>query len=583
MTQQRLGTWRFDLAFGVLAAVLLATAVYTFGLIQRGHPQALQRSTAQQQVTRPVPAKPGSIFGRTRTRYVLLACSRRVPGCFVDPFVLPDHQFDDAAIGLGRILGVSPVGLQDLLIRRRNARYVVLSKEITDDQLRRVRDLKKERKLRAIGVDYRWGREYPARSLAAAVVGFRHKDGAAGGGLELSQDARLRPTDGRQVLLGDVRRRAVWPVPERSIEARDGHNVFLTLDVVIQGFLDEAVAEAVETFDAKWGTGIVVEPMTGRILAMSSAPTFDPNRFNKSAPATRTNRCISVPFEPGSAAKPLFAAAAVDMGLMSYETRIFCENGRYRARRGGTITDHGRNYGWLTLREVVERSSNIGMAKVGEAIGNDRLWQWVKRFGLGDKSGIELPGESAGIIRPRAKWDGYSLRRVPFGQEMATTALQMAMAFAAMSNGGQLLRPRLIEQVRNAENEVVYEGRREVVRRVLSPQAAAATLSVLQGVVDRGTGRGCRLDSWTTFGKTGTAQIPGPGGYTDGAYVGTFIGGGPVGSPRALCLISVYWPDESKGYYGAKVAAPYVRRVLDRTLAYLRVPADKGGAEWAAR
>ena len=177
--------------------------------------------------------------------------------------------------------------------------------------------------------------------------------------------------------------------------------------------------------------------------------------------------------------------------------------------------------------------------------------------------------------RDLQKWDGYSLRRVPFGQEVSCTSLQLAMAFCSLANGGLLLRPRLVDRIADPSGRVIWTGKRQVVRRVLHPDVAAETLGVMQEVIERGTGKACRLERWTAFGKTGTAEIPGPGGYVPGAYTGTFVGGAPASRPRILCLISVYWPDRSKGYYGGKVAAPYVKQVLEKTLLYLNVPGDK--------
>ena len=309
---------------------------------------------------------------------------------------------------------------------------------------------------------------------------------------------------------------------------------------------------------------------------MCSVPTFNPNRFGSVSAGRRTNRAVSTPFEPGSAFKPIIAAAAVESSIADYSTRIFCENGFYRPHRGGRITDHGKSWDYLSLTEGVVLSSNICMAKIGEKLGNAMLFKSAYHFGFGKRTGIELAGESPGIIRPLERWDTYSTPRVPFGQEISATAIQLTMAFCSLANGGLLLRPRLVDQVITPHGQVVYSSRREVVRRVLSPQVADQTLSVLQDVVERGTGKQARLTRWTTFGKTGTAQIPGPGGYMEGAYTGTFIGGGPVARPRVVCLISIYHPDRAKGHYGGTVAAPYVRDVIKRTLTYLDVPPDKG-------
>jgi cell division protein FtsI/penicillin-binding protein 2 len=407
-------------------------------------------------------------------------------------------------------------------------------------------------------------------------------DGRGGGGLELSLDSQLAAIDGTRVMLADSRRRPIWTLPEASNPPKDGSHVFLCLDAVVQESLQNAVAEAVRQYGAKWGAGVVVDPMTGEVLAMSSVPSFDPGDYQRVPAEARTDRTISLPYEPGSALKPVYAAAAVDAGLVSYQTQIFCENGTYAATKGGRISDHGQHYGHLTVEDVVVFSSNIGMAKIGEKLGNRAMFGIAGRFGLGIRSGIELPGESPGIVRPLARWDGYSLRRVPFGQEISVTALQMAMAFSALANGGQLMQPRLVDHICGADGRVVWQSYPKAIRQVVKPTTAAQTLAVLQQVVERGTGKACKLDRWTSFGKTGTAQIPGRKGYIDGAFAGTFVGGAPARQPRVLCVISIYWPDKAKGYYGAKVAAPAVKKVLEQTLTYLNVPPDKSGEGWTA-
>ncbi|MDY6913645.1 MAG: penicillin-binding protein 2 [Planctomycetota bacterium] len=565
------GKWRYNVVFGLLILAVAALGVRLVLLINNCPVDAADLAEKQQRRVIKLPARQGVIFARTRGGYVPLAVSRQVPSCYVDPFILRAEEIGDTAVAVGQVLGLDPVAVQEKLIRRRRARFVWLKRRITPAEVEGIRRLRN----RAVGIQYEWRRHYPNGQLASTVVGFCNHESAAGGGLELAMYEHIAASDGRRVVLTDARRRPIWPLPEQSSLPQDGRNVFLCLDAVVQGFLEQAVRESVETFSAKWGTGIVVRPRTGEILAMCSVPMFDPNTFNRATPASRTNRAITMPYEPGSAIKPIFAAAAVEAGAADYKTQIFCENGSYRAHRGGRISDHGQNYGHLSLTDVVVYSSNIGMAKVGERLGNSRLHEAARGFGFGAKLGVELPGESGGILRPLAKWNGYSLRRVPFGQEISCTALQLTMAFSSLANGGLLLRPYLVDRVTNADGQVVYHSRRQVVRRVLSRPVADQSLEVLRQVVERGTGKACRMKYWTSFGKTGTAQISGPGGYAEGAYVGSFIGGAPARTPQAVCLISIYWPDRSRGYYGAKVAAPYVKDVLERTLSYLNVPPDK--------
>jgi len=563
---------RLGVAFTLLLMGAGLLGVRQAGLINNSTADTLDLAAKQQRMVVPLAGRPGGIWVRTRHSYRLLAGSRQSPSCYMDPYMIPEEQIDRVARDLARSLGLDSRGLSALIRSRRDSRFVWVKRDIKDREVEAVTSLGIPS---MVGITHEWRRQYPNGALAAGVLGFCLADGSPGGGLELSQRRWLGATDGRRVLLADARRRPIWLSSDDSAPPTDGHDVYLTIDASIQSFLEEAICEAVDQYDGKWAVGVVVEPATGRILAMASAPTFDPNEFNQAPPDNWANRAILCPYEPGSVAKPIFAAAAVDAGVATYNTEVFCENGVYYAPRGGRITDHGKSYGMMTLEQGVVASSNICLAKVGGMLGNNRLHAAALRFGLGAATGIELPGEEPGTIRPLDKWDGYSTPRVPFGQEMSVTALQLAMAFAALGNGGLLMKPQLIEQVTDPHGQVVYRSQPKVVRRVIRPETSASTVEVLRKVVEEGTGQNSRLSQWTSFGKTGTAQIPGVGGYIEGAYTGSFVGGAPVKSPRVICLISVYWPDKQKGYYGSTVAAPYVKSVLERTLAYLEVPSDR--------
>lgn len=563
--------WRHTFVFGLLVLALAGLSVRLTLLMRDDRVKVAAKAARQQRREIMLPGRPGSVFAASSRRYVPLAISRQVASCYGDPSLIADDEMAEVAIAVGEALGMDPPEVQLKLLERRNKRFAWLKRQITDAQVERIAALK----IPAVAVQYEWRREYPNKDLAATVIGFRRIDGVAGGGLELTQDDYIAATDGKRVVLVDAARRPIWPLPEESVLPRDGDNVFLCLDAVIQGYLQQAIGASIEKFSAEWGTGVVVDPQTGRVLAMCSLPTFDPNLYNRAAPAAMTNRAVTVPFEPGSVFKPIIAAGAVQAGVVSFQERIFCENGSYLADRGGKITDHGKKYGWLSVADGVVFSSNICMAKIGEKLGNEMLYHLVRSFGFGEPTGVELPGRSGGIVRPLAKWDGYSLRRVPFGQEISATAMQLSMAFCSLANGGLLLRPRLIDHVTDSQGQVLFRSRREVVRRVLSPSVAAQTLAVMQDVVERGTGRRCRMKNWTSFGKTGTAQVAGVGGYLEGAYTATFVGGGPVSNPRLICLISIYRPDAAKGHYGATVAAPYVKQVLAASLRYLNVPPDR--------
>jgi cell division protein FtsI (penicillin-binding protein 3) len=581
--QGQSGRWRYELVFGLLLLALGALTVRMVLLLRDERGRALAVSSRQQRMVVPLPARVGSIRACGAGSYCLLAGSRQAPLCFADPMLADLDQWSAHCILLSEILApeLSPSG-QDVLrwslfrkiADRRDIgrRYVVLQRELTGDQVRRIKQLD----LPGVRVSHEWKREYPCGDLAGTVVGFRMRDGRPGGGVELSFQDLLKATEGRRVMIADVARRPIWPLPRESHRPVDGGTIYLCLDLNVQRFLASEVRASVEKYQAQWGAGIVMNVRTGEILAMSSSPTFDPNRYARYGPEERTNRAIVCPFEPGSVLKPLYAAAAVEEGAVGWETMIDAEGGTYIVRGGGRIGDHGKDWQRLSVRDAVIRSSNIVMAKIGEKLGNDRLYAWAQRMGFGRRTGIPLPAESPGILRPLHKWDGYSLRRVPFGQEISVTSLQLVRAFAALANGGVLPEVRLVHHV------IDSQGRRidlpEVRgKRIFSQDVARQAILAMQGVVEdeEGTGRRARMERWTCFGKTGTAQVPNRHGYNDEDYVGSFIGGAPVDRPAVICLISIYKPDRKIGYYGGVVAAPYVRRVLEQTLEYLRVAPDK--------
>ena len=577
MDPRAMPKWRQNIVFGAMALVLVALGVRLYHMKLTYGEKARRMADRQQTRVVRTPARLGAIYATANNRPVLLASSRQAPTCFVDPSLLTDHEIADVAFNLAEVLDIDPMSVQDKLISRRDKRYAPIKenphREITPQQLEAVKALNN----RAVGVERQWVRGYPCGNLGGSVIGFRMRDGKPGGGLELSLNTYLNARDGKREIVVDAARRAVRLLPGTSIPPKDGSDVYLCLDAVIQDYLQQAVVETVEKHRGPktWAAGVVIDPRTGRVLAMCSVPTFDPNKSNQPG-AIATNRAVIMSFEPGSVAKPLFAAAAVSEGLVNWDTKIFCENGCYRPPRGGRITDHGKSYGMKSVTDGIVLSINTLMAKLGLKLGNKRLHQWVTKFGFGRKTGIPLPGEDAGQIRRLRDWDTYSTPRVPFGQEMAVTSLQLAMAFGALANDGLLLEPRIVDRIVDPQGKIVSKGERKVVRRIFSAKVSQDCRRVMQQVVERGTGKRCKMDKWTSFGKTGTAQIAGRGGYVEGAYTGSFVGGAPVEKPRLLCVISVYWPERSKGYYGSTVAAPYVKQVLEKSLTYLKVPPDKG-------
>ncbi len=522
-----------------------------------------------------LPARPGNIYAKTRSGRVMLAGSGRVPSVYADPVLLGRENFPDAAERVAAVLeGITAGDLYDRLYGRRDKRFVYLARGVSERQAEEIRRLK----IRAVQITYDWRRYYPRGPLAGQILGFRQIDGVAGEGVELQADRWLGGVDGRKVLRRDAGRRGTYVEVVEDRRPRDGMHVCLTMDLYIQGFLEQALRDVCDRYEAVAVMGVVMEPNSGAILAMASMPAFDPNGYRSATPEQRRNRAITDPYEPGSVFKPFIAVGAVQMSEVGIDTNFFCHHGRYHARRGGTIHEFpGLSFGLIPLSEIVIRSSNIGMAKLGERLGNESLHRIAEAFGFGRVGGVDLPGECPGRLVPTRRWTGYATRRMPFGQgPIMVTTLQLAGAFSTIANGGVLLRPRIIDRVIDAGGKVVFKSRRRVVRRVLSAEVARQFIDeVLVNVVERGTGKRCRLDNWTVFGKTGTAQIGGPNGYEERAYTATFMGSAPASRPAVVCVISVYRPNYSIGHAGGKVAAPCVREVLQKTLSYMDVPADR--------
>ncbi|MDK1032338.1 MAG: penicillin-binding protein 2, partial [Planctomycetia bacterium] len=488
------------------------------------------------------------------------------------------------------MLGVSARSVRDKLAGGvENQRFVWLKRRLPEEQAAAIR----RADIRGIGLITEGLRVYPHGSLAAHVVGMVGKDCQGLEGIEFLFNARLRGHGGLRSVKADGRRRPLWAessngaAPGGTIgtqELRDGQVIVLTIDRVIQGFVEAELNKTLEKYDAKAATSIVMDPQTGEVLAMASLPTYDPNNYADYSDEARRNRAITDPYEPGSTFKVFVAGAALATGVVKMDERIFCENGlwRYRSRR---IHDH-HSYGWLSFQDVVVKSSNVGMAKLGVRLGGERLRRAACAFGFGSRTGIFLPGEDPGFVQWPHRWSYYTTTSVPFGQEITVTPLQLVTAFSVFANGGRLLRPKIILGALDSQGRAVADlsDQTDVVAQVM-PSAVANAFrdDILVDVIARGTGRKCKIPGYRVFGKTGTAQKTAPpgseqGGYSHELYVSSFIAGASAlgeTSARVVVLVVVDEPDKSKGYYGGTVAAPCVKAILEKTLAYLGVPKRK--------
>jgi cell division protein FtsI/penicillin-binding protein 2 len=406
-------------------------------------------------------------------------------------------------------------------------------------------------------------RSYPFGALACHVIGCTNVDNLGIEGLEMACQKKLRGLDGETVLQVDARGFLQPDFKSPLKRPVDGYALELTLDATYQRIAEEELARVVTEHRAKGGMVLLLEPTTGEVLALVNLPNYDLNRIEKSAKSQRRNRAITDVFEPGSTFKLVPLVAALEERLVTAQDKIYCEGGEMAV--GPTIIHDSHKYEWLTVEEVIVHSSNIGALKLGKLLGERRLYQYARSLGFGTPTGIDLPGEVSGVLRNPAQWSQLSLPMISFGQEISATALQVANAYAAIANDGQLMRPQIIKKILNAQGEVVKEYRPKVVRRVVSRTTAREAGRILGQVVTMGTAINTSIPGISIAGKTGTAQKSAPGrGYQDDQYVSLFVGFLPVAAARLVCLVAI---DEPQGtHFASEVAVPAFRKIVERII-----------------
>jgi cell division protein FtsI (penicillin-binding protein 3) len=404
-------------------------------------------------------------------------------------------------------------------------------------------------------------RVYPRGKLAAHLIGFSGVDLQGLEGVEFAYDRFLRGSSASLRAEVDARgRRRFTEGTGTRLQSR-GARVELTIDATLQAAVDEELDAAVRWRKADAGMAIVMDPSTGEVLALSTVPRFDPNAHAAFSPQTWRNRAVSDSHEPGSTFKGILAALAIEAGVVREDERIVCEDGRYRV--GGHVIRDVHPNDSLTFADVIKKSSNIGSAKVGERLGAERLARGIREFGFGARTGIDLPGEAAGLVRDGAIWRRINVVTASFGQGIAVTPLQLTAAYAAIANGGRLMRPYVVRRVVAASGQVLHENHPEVAGRPISVRTAAVVTKMLRAVVDGGTGRAASVHGLAVAGKTGTAQKvePGTGRYSEDARVASFVGFLPAEAPRFVILVVVDNPRTAT--YGGVVAGPVFRSIAE--------------------
>jgi cell division protein FtsI (penicillin-binding protein 3) len=494
----------------------------------------------------------------------VFAMNVEVPSIFGVPTSLDSPA--NAARSLSPVLHIRREEIEKKL--RQDRHFVWLARKVEPEQGRRLEQLS----IDGIGMVMEGRRFYPKGPLLAHVLGFVGMDGVGLEGLERRYESQLHGEKRLTILQRDALGRTVFPKDLREQVPATGQALTLTIDEVIQYIAEKELEEAVDHARAKSGTIIVMEPRTGAILAMAVSPRFDPNAVASLTADRWRNRALTDTYEPGSTMKVVVAAAALEERVMMPGSMLFGENGRMTIANT-TIHDHEK-LGWMTFAQMIQKSSNIGAAKTGMLVGDQRLYRYLQAFGFGQRTDIDLPGEVSGLLKAPREWGRRSLASISMGQEVGVTPLQMITAVSAIANDGVLMKPYVVAEVRDQKGQRMKEILPQVKRRVVSPATAHTLTTIMEGVVSSGTGTKAAIPGFRVAGKTGTAQKVDPrtGTYSSALSIGSFVGFVPADAPRLTIIVVI---DEPQGEaWGGVVAAPVFRRVGEQVLTYLGVPRD---------
>jgi cell division protein FtsI (penicillin-binding protein 3) len=547
-----------------LAAILVAWCFLIAGRLTQlqivDYGDFTQRAARQQRRTIDVSPRRGVIYDRNGHE---LAMTISVDSVFAVPSDMPDPAM--AAGLLGRVLGVPSKEMRAKLDTSKN--FVWVARKLDAPQAERIRSLN----LKGVYFQKETKRFYPKRELAAQVLGYVGLDDEGLGGIEKKFDEQLRGKAGKMFVSVDARQKSLGRV-ERTPEP--GDNLVLTIDEKLQYIAERELDRAIAETRAAAGTVVIQNPKTGEILALASRPTFNPNAFHETSPQALKNRAVSDIYEPGSTFKIVTMAAALEEKLTTPDEVVDCQNGAINVF-GRTVHDH-KPFGLLTVSEVMQKSSDVGAIKLGLRLGDDRFDKYIRSFGFGAQTGIELPGETRGIAKPASRWTKSSIGSIAMGQEIGVNALQVASMTSAIANDGIYTPSRIVAGVLPAKTSTTQTVtfKPATQRRVVSTMTAAQMKRILEDTVLFGTGKKAILDGYSSAGKTGTAQKidPATGRYSPWAHVASFAGFAPVQDPVITVVAILDSPVGS--HHGGDVGAPLFNRVAQAALTYLNVPHD---------
>jgi cell division protein FtsI (penicillin-binding protein 3) len=541
--------------FGLL---FLSVTVRAFYLQIIKHEEMIKRADKQHQRVVPLTPARGAIMDRNGTP---LAVSVEMDSCYAEPRHIQD--IDGTAAVLAPLFGTSKSDIAKRLSSSKH--FIWLEHKMAPEVALRVKNMK----LRGIGFVKENQRFYPNMEIASHVLGFTGKDPNGLEGIELKYDATILGNTGYLVTERDNLGRDISVKNTVIKNTSPGKNVILTLDKNIQYITEKELAKAVSESGAKNGMALVMESASGRILAMANYPNFNPNAYSKYSQAELRNRIVADSFEPGSTFKVFLIAAALEEKIIRSTDSFNCENGSYKI--ADRIIHDTHSYGKLSVSDILKYSSNIGAAKIGFKLGNERLYSYLRNFGFGERTGIDLPGESPGSLRNNSRWYGVDLANISFGQGVSASAIQLASAVSAVANGGTRMKPFIVERILDDSGQEIKKFEPQVLNRVISPETAQIVTKMMESVTSNGgTGTNAAVEGFKVAGKTGTAQKADPVTHSYGAKrTASFIGFIPSDKPKLTILVVVDEPKTSQ--YGGVVAAPAFRAIANNSLAYLKI------------
>jgi cell division protein FtsI (penicillin-binding protein 3) len=549
---------RLFFVLGFLALWIGAIAVRLYHLQVNRHDEFSRRAERQQQRVIELDPPRGTIYD---ARGRELAVSVEVESAFAVPREVRDPKA--AARALANLLGVDAGKLERLLDADRE--FVWVARKLDPPQARRVKDLH----LAGIYFLEESKRYYPLREVGAHTLGYVGTDNQGLAGLEAMYDKVVAGKPGRRTVLRDARQGMAVPANLPSAAPVPGNDLYLTIDAALQQIAERELASAAARLRPQSGSVVLLDPSTGAVLALASWPTFDPNRFAQVSDAVRRNRPVSDAYEPGSTFKMVTAAAALEEGLVDPDELLDCELGGITLA-GVRIADH-KPFGLLSFREVIAKSSNVGTIKTALRVSNASFYATIRSFGFGRLSGVDLPGESPGLLMPVERWPSLAKAYISFGQGISVTPLQLALAFSTIANGGALLEPYLVRQAGSGESARFQHPEPVVRGRPVSERTLQVLASLLSGVTQEGgTGRAANVTGYPVAGKTGTAQKAEPGkGYLASEFVASFAGYAPAAHPAIAAVVVL---DDPRGvYHGGEAAAPVFAAIAQQALLYLNV------------